>query len=99
MLPCFKRLFQQLLRDLHRVQRRVFEQLIAGNPEASAVIQHAIFADAAHLAMHRFTGAAIAAMIHAKWSFDIGNGLTKATPMNTSEKYFPLNHFSLFSPN
>src|SRR6202044_600212 len=44
-------LLQQLFRDLHRVERRAFEQLIAADPETQAVVQRAIFANAADFAI------------------------------------------------
>src|SRR2546430_9145210 len=49
------RLLKQLFRDLDRIQRGAFEQLIAADPEAKAVVQRAIFADAANLAVVFFS--------------------------------------------
>src|SRR6185436_2789833 len=43
------RLLHQLFRNLHGVERGAFQQLIARNPEAKAVFQSDVFADAADL--------------------------------------------------
>src|SRR5437660_8098492 len=50
-LPFEAVLVQQFFRDLHRVERGAFEQLVAGNPETKAVVQRAIPADAPDLAI------------------------------------------------
>src|SRR4051812_5331004 len=46
-----RRSVQQLFRDLHRIERRAFEQLIAPAPEAQAVVHRAILAHPANRAV------------------------------------------------
>src|SRR6185436_8958825 len=44
-------LLQQLFGNLHRVERRALQELIAAYPEAKAVVQRAILPDAADFAI------------------------------------------------
>ena len=47
-------LLQEFFCDLNRVQRGTLEELVADDPEAEAIIEGAVFADAADLAVVAF---------------------------------------------